>query len=282
MSTLLTNILVPVDFTVNTAVAVKKAIEFAHTPGSIIHLVHVENNQLAMRFLFTSTNVIRAYKKKYAIDAMLKLKGWQEVINDVIPFTKVFIYFMEGSLHANILKIAKQNKAQLIIIAKSSRNKFFKLFDAVYPNLLAKSVNCPVLTIMTKSVPGKIKIIVVPVRSFIPYRKIELAIAFAKIDRAKIHIVTLQNKMAVWHNDRNYLIESYLLLKSKLTNTVEYHVLNGRSLPKSTLEYAKHIGADMILVNPFTETKISGLTCRHINDLLESTSKLQIVSVVPY
>ena len=41
MSGLFKNILIPVDFSVNTEVAVKQAIELACTNGSTIHLLHV-------------------------------------------------------------------------------------------------------------------------------------------------------------------------------------------------------------------------------------------------
>jgi uncharacterized protein YjbI with pentapeptide repeats len=135
---------------------------------------------------------------------------------------------------------------------------------------------------MRESLHNKIKTIIVPVRSFIPHRKIELAIAFAKKDRAKIHVVTLQNKMAAWNTNRNHFIETYFILKSRLTNTVEYHVLNGSNLPKATLHYAELIGADLILANPCAETKITGLTGKHMNDMILASSKLQILSVEPY
>jgi nucleotide-binding universal stress UspA family protein len=282
MSTVLKNILVPVDFTVNTEVAVKKAIELAHTPESIIHLLHVKKYQSAWNIVFSKSKVSNIYKENYKSEAMRKLKEWQVAIKETIPQTTVIIYFYEGSVHDKILHLAEQIKPELIIIAKRRSRRFFELSNTVYPNRLAKSTICPVLTIMRKSLYCKIKTIVVPVRSFVPYRKIELAISFAKKDRAKIHVVTLQNKMAAWNKDRNYLIETYFLLKSRLTNSVEYHVLNGTNLPKATLNYADHIGADMILANPWSETKIAGLTSKHINDLLSSSSKLQILSVEPY
>ncbi len=282
MSILLSNILVPVDFSVNTEVAVKKAIELVQSPGAVIHLLHVSSPQHVWNHILSRNGRSYIDKEKNDSEALRKLKGWKIAIELTIPPTTVKICMLEGTVHAKIIQVAVQIKAQLIIIAKKRSPDFFGLSRSVYPNRLAKSSSCPVLTIRRGSMQNKIKTIVVPVRSFIPYRKIELAMEFAKRDRAKIHVVTLQSKMVSWNTDRNYLLETYRLLKSRLTNAVEYHVLNGTNLPRATLDYAKHIGADMILVNPFSETKITVFTGKHMNDLLLASSKLQILSVEPY
>ncbi|MEO7264412.1 MAG: universal stress protein [Ferruginibacter sp.] len=282
MSLLLANILVPVDFSLNTEVAVKKAIELAQSTGSIIHLLHVSPKKNIWNHILNINNFSTLHKQdNYNIVVIQKLQEWQKVIKGYIPQTEVKICFSEGSVHYKILHVAKKLKPQLIIIAKKTGRKLFILPDSVNPNRLAKSSACPVLTILNGTMQNKIKTIVVPVRFFIPYLKIEWVIEFAKKDRAKIHIVTLQSKMASWNTDRNYLIETHRLIKSRLNNTVEYHVLNGTNLPRATLDYAKHIGADMILANPCSETKITSLTGKHMNDLLLASTKLEILSVVP-
>lgn len=282
MSILLSNILVPVDFSVNTEIAVKKAIEMVQSPGAVVYLLHVKSPCGICNNFFSRNQRSKMDKEKKDSETLRKLKEWKIAIELTIPQTTVKVCMLEGSVQAKIIQVAIQIKAQLIIIAKKRTPDFFGLFRSVYPNRLAKISTCPVLTIRRGSMQNKIKTIVVPVRSFIPYRKIELAMEFAKRDRAKIHLVTLQSKMAAWNTDRNYLIETYRLLKSRLTNAVEYHILNGTNLPKATLDYATHIGADMILANPCTETKITGLTGKHMNDLLLASSKLQILSVAPY
>jgi hypothetical protein len=58
--------------------------------------------------------------------------------------------------------------------------------------------------------------------------------------------------------------------------------MKGNNLPKAILEYAECVGADLILVNPGTETKISNLTGKHINDTLTGSSKLRVLSLEPY
>src|SRR5215217_9626988 len=111
-----------------------------------------------------------------------------------------------------------------LIICKKRNCKSFSFFRSVHPNLLAESTDCPVLTVMSGSVQARIKIIVVPVGSFIPKRKIELASEFAKKYRAKIHIVSLCNQSDA---DRKSFLDTYQILRTGLTNQIEYHLVRG-------------------------------------------------------
>jgi len=178
--------------------------------------------------------------------------------------------------------VAKEIKPQLIIIVKSRDQKYFSLFSSICPNGLAKSTGYPVLTIRRRIIDTKTKIIVVPVGSFVPTRKIELVIEFAKKYRGAIHLVTIPNKIGLEKKNGNSFLETYRILKSRLSSPVEHHILKGSNLPKAILEYAECIRADLMLVNPGTETKISNLTGKHINDMIATTSKLKVLSIEPY
>ena len=152
------------------------------------------------------------------------------------------------------------------------------MFNSVCPNGLAKSTGYPVLTVMKNTGDTKIKIIVVPVGSFIPNRKIELVIELAKKYRAAIHLVTIPNEIDFGKTKGNSFLDTYRILKNGLTSAIEHHILKGNNLPKAILEYAECIGADLILVSPGTETKISNLTGKHINDALTTSSINRTIS----
>jgi hypothetical protein len=53
-----------------------------------------------------------------------------------------------------------------------------------------------------------------------------------------------------------------------------------QDLARATLSYAELIMADIILLNPATESGIGG--SRHISDLLRRDSKIQVLDVEPY
>jgi hypothetical protein len=72
-------------------------------------------------------------------------------------------------------------------------------------------------------------------------------------------------------------------LREKLHHPVEYSADTRHNPAKAALSYAELIMADMILVNPRTESGISGFTgFRHISDLLTRDSKIQVLDVQPY
>jgi hypothetical protein len=56
-------------------------------------------------------------------------------------------------------------------------------------------------------------------------------------------------------------------------------VLHGENIAKSAFAYAKDIKADMLLVEPEVETKLSSFPIKHIIDELKPNSKLQILTV---
>lgn len=276
----LKDILIPIDFSINTEFVVKQAIELANATDATIHLLHViKPNQSDTA---TNLGIFSGNKKNHdENDAMNKLEEWKYAIEETIPGIKVKIHLVEGSVHENIINAAKKIQPQLIIIGKKFKHRFFRYFLPLCPNEISKITGCPVLTIIGGTTNAKAQNIVVPVRSFIPKRKIELLLVFAKIYRAKIHLVAAQNKMGAEDAERNALLDTYRLLKNVLTNSIEYHLLDSNNFPKATLKYAESIGADMMFVNPGSETKISILTGKHINEVLAPSSKLKILFVEP-
>ena len=282
MSSFFKSILIPVDFTVNTEVAVKQAIELACTNGSTIHLVHVTKSKALWKMiriinLFRSSPNIYLYPKK----VKSKLQEWKHVIEEAVSDCKVNTYIKEGNVCDKIRDAANEIKPQLIIIGKNNADKHFSFLKSVCPNKLAKWTGYPVMTVMKNALHSKIRIIVVPVGSFIPNRKIELVTEFAKKHRAAIHLVTIPDKIVINESKGSSFLETFRILKNSLTSPIEHHIMKGHNLPKAILEYSECVGADLILVNPGTETKISSLTGKHINDALTTSSKLRILSIEP-
>lgn len=283
MPSLFKNILIPVDLSINTEVTVKQAIELVCPDGSTIHLLHVIKPKMIRNIIPFRIRSFSAQNENYhAQKIMGKLEEWKYAIEESTSNCKVRTYVVEGIVCSKIQDAAKEIKPQLIIIGKGRYHKYCSLFNPVCPNGLAKSTGYPVLTVMRRMINTKIKIIVVPVGSFIPTRKIELVTEFAKKYRAAIHLVTSPNKMDLKETNGNSFLETYRILKTGLTNPIEHHILKGNNLPKAILEYAQCIGADLVLVNPDSETRISNLTGKHINDALTTSSKLKILSIEPY
>ena len=281
MPGLFKNILVPVDFSDNTEIAVKQAIKLGCTEDSIIHLLHVTDPKNTYSINSVLSQLVLPQKKKSIEKITRRLQEWKQAIEETDSDKTVITHIMKGTVESSIKYLAKEIKPQLIIIGKKTGKRHARFFNSVCPNRLAKTTGYPVLTVMRRTIDTKIKIIVVPVGSFIPKRKIGLVVEFAKMYRAEIHLVAIPDISANETNSNPFL-ETYKILKANLTNSIEYHLLRGNNFPKAILDYAERIGADLIFVNPGTETRISMFTGKHINDALKTSSKLKILSLEPY
>ena len=281
MPGLFKTILVPIDFSDNTEIAVRQAIKLSSPGDAILHLLHV--TKPGNRYSINSVlHQLVSYQNGNSIEEVTsKLWEWKKSIEETGLSKTVNTYIMKGTVESSIKNLVKRIKPQLIIIGKKTDNKYINFLNSVCPNRLAKSTGCPVLTLRRRAIDTKIKIIVIPVGSFIPKRKIELAVEFAKMYRAEIHLVAIPD-IRVKETNSNPFLETYRILKASLTNSIEYHLVTGNNFPKAILDYAERIRADLIFVNPGTETKISILTGKHINDALKPSSKLKILSLEPY
>jgi len=283
MSDLIKNILIPVDFRGRTEAAISQAIELECAGGLTIHLLHVIKSGKTWRSVGNPDQPDLLESGNYAgKEETAKIQQWIQVIQASTPNIRFKICIMTGNVHDNIMVAARRIDPQLIILEKTNNSKGVQFFNSEYPDRLAKSTNLPVLTVLRGSASIKIKTIVAPVGSFIPKRKIELIAVFAQKYRAKIHIVALQNYPPAENAGKNAILDTYRILRTGLTNQIEYHLLKGNNLPKETLKYAENVKADMLFVNPGCETIVSKFTGKHITSMLPPNSKLKIMTVKPY
>jgi hypothetical protein len=175
---------------------------------------------------------------------------------------------------------AKEINADLIIIGKHSYHKWFTFLKTVSANKIAKITDCPVLTFKPGSIYTKIKSIVVPIGPVVPQKKVDFIVALKQKFRISIHLVTVISKRQNANEFSAYsLLETYRFLKDTVQCPLNHEVLHGENIAKSAFAYAKDIKADMLLVEPEVETKLSSFPIKHIIDELKPNSKLQILTV---
>jgi nucleotide-binding universal stress UspA family protein len=281
-SDIIKDVLLPVDLGINTEFAVKQAIELTKATGATIHLLHIipSGNDWSNHFIdrneVVNDDILRGK------ELVKKLEEWQRSIEETMPGCQVKIYFMKGIVHDSILDAAKKIQPQLIIVGEKKKRRFFRYFRPLCPNEISILSHYPVLTVMGRTTGNRMQHIVMPVRDFIPKRKIGLLIVFARLYRAKIHLVSTPGKMNEEDAERTALLETYRLLKNNLSNPVEYHLLKHKHFPEATLQFAQKIGADMVFVNPGAETRTSLFPRKHINEMLPAGAGIKFIFVEPY
>ncbi|HEY4107899.1 universal stress protein [Puia sp.] len=257
-------LLIPVDFSQNTDIAVKKAAELAGKEGAEFHLLHV----------------LRAGSE---VDE--KFQRLESMIAATYPMIRVRRHLLRGrSVQRAIIECAELLRPDLIVIGKSKPPKKWFGFRGISPDIIAKKSNYPVLTVKPGSADCKTRVILIPIRNFLPERKLEWAVMLAKRYRAQVHLLAIQDRQE--HKDwalPQVFLKAYHQMREHLHHPIEYSATGRQSTAKAALNCAELIMADMIVVNPETESGVSGIAgYRHISDLLGKDSKIQVLDIQPY
>jgi nucleotide-binding universal stress UspA family protein len=258
-------ILVPVDFSQNTDIAVRKAAELAGREGGAeLHLLHVVRDGESRE---SATG---------RLDALIHTR-YREM--------RVKAHILQGqSVQRTIIECAGLLQPDLIVIGKSEPPRRWFQLRGVSSDVIAKKSNCPVLTVKPGSAECKTRVILIPIRNFLPERKLEWAVLLAKRYRAQVHLLAIQDRQEQkdWALPQVFL-KAYHQLREHLHHPIEYSATGKQSAAKAALSCAELIMADMIVVNPETESGVSGFVgYRHISDLLKKDSRIQVLDIEPY
>jgi nucleotide-binding universal stress UspA family protein len=261
------NILIPVDFSLNTEVAINKTLELINQEGSDIYLLHI---------------IKPRHSKQEHPDYEKKLNQWKDTITDYYPTISVHIEIeSSNSVQKAIERKATQIDADLIVIGQTSTHYLLPVLKTVLPMRLATSTNIPVLTAKPGALRNKAKTVVVPIGDEIPEIKVHALELLCRNSRLNIHLVTfVTNNDVLPEVSASSLLKVYQSLKARLHCPVEYAVIHGRNKAKAILQYAEMKNADILLVYPKKETQLSWWN-QHIPDVLPADSKVQILAVQP-
>lgn len=282
MPAIFKNILVPVDFSINTQVAIKKSIEILEPEGTTIHLFHVHTPILTWQSELRKILSSRKSMEKGDYDISLKkLQQWKTIIEESQSNVKVVIDLVEGRAVENaIIEKSRRLMPDIIVIGKNRNHSHLPFLNTVSPHSVAKRTGFPVLTVKPGSIYNKVKSIVVPIGSFVPEKKMELILALRKKYRLSIHLVTI---MSGKQNANNFsahaLLTSYRFLRDVANCPLDHEVLHGNNIARSTLKFARQIKADMLVVDSDKETTLASFPGKYLSDELAPNSRLQILTV---
>jgi len=286
LANLFRNILIPVDFTINTELAIKKGVQLAETGEEVaLHLLHVikpgdGRDESPAKNLIP---VISNREKKLIEDAALKLQECKEYMQHDCLGINIFIHLARNhSIEQAIVKKAMEIKPELIVVAKHSYHKWLASLKRVSAVNIARKSHCAVLIMKPGSLHTKIKSIVIPVRSFFPRRKLQLLPSLANRKKVTIYFLSILNESNGYDGSSasDAFIETLRLLHGNVNCQLEHKLISGNNIAKDIFQFAENVDADVLLANP-DEAKVSSITNLDISDLVRSSSKLQILAVDP-
>lgn len=280
MTTFFSNILIPVDFSINTEIAVQKALWFAGQGKIMIHLLHVINTSPQGGGLYT-----HSFPGSFPV-ATLSLKTLgksrlQEIkdrILGAVSHAEVAIHVAAHKpVQETVIYYASELQTDLVIIGKNKNHNWLPFLKTINTNEVSRKTKCAVLTVKPGGVSNKIRSVVMPMGRTIPERKIELLGAITGGNRPKVHLVSIFKKddPDKWPG---VFLETYRTLSQYLHYPVEYEILTGNNTAKTIYAYARSVRADMLIINTNEESNINFIPGIQTNDLIRPNSKLNVLT----
>lgn len=281
MSNRFRNILIPVDFSINTEVAIAKALALCKDDPSVIHLLHI--NQTVVT---SSLHYLHHYTTGHTAKDAAEMNSLSEASLTVLkndiekrsPHSTVLTWtIFDEPVEEVIIKKANLLKVDLIIIGKHSNHSIFPFLNTIVTNRVAAQSKVPVLVVKPGSLYREIKTVVIPVGQHFPAKKLELLEALRW--KSAIHVRLVSFHMEEGDTSRQSLLNVFRVLKNQFFHAVGFDMLGGTNKARALLKYCNKIGADLMIVYPYKETSVDSWTGRHISDLLPASSGTQVLSV---
>lgn len=263
-------ILVPVDFSVNTNVAIDKASKICEGTGSSIHLFYVDRkwrmfakkSKSHQSLINTRLDVLAAQIRKIRPEIIVHTD-----LND------------DSRLEQAIAAKARSIDASLIIIGKKSSHSWFPFLNSVVPSRLSELTSIPVLTVKPGAMDTDTKIVVVPIGAEIDRTKFRLMEALCRKSRIHIHLLAfLDTGRSSVDEQAGSFLNTFDWVKKNLNCPMKYAFVYGNNKARALLRYCKSVDADLLLVSPVSETKMGWMNS-HISDVIPADSRTQILSV---
>lgn len=278
MSVRFNTVLIPVDFTLNTEVAIAKTLGLIEGAGADIHLLHVHQPGLIARMMTDLTGGNASHAKKIQD----KLSYLAQRISKVKPDMNVHCWIDEARpVEQAVAEKAMQLRADLVVIGKHSAGSFLPINRKVIPAMIASSTGIPVLTVKPGSLKNPIRTVVVPVGPKFPKKKLELLDVWRSRPGFAIRLVSCLSHDKNESYAKESLLNTFRLLQLNWPGPVQYDVLRGNNQAKALLKYCYKVNADMLIVYPGEETQAGIFPSRHISDLLSPDSRMQILAIQP-
>ena len=273
-------ILVPVDFTINTQVAIGKALSLSEPGNSVLHLLHVSSvsrkNFLGYN-VFSKDNSANGFARAENFIAA-KMRSLKTTISAKRSDIHVMMHTVyDINIEAAIIKKAMEIMPDIILLAKKSHHSLLPFLNTVVPTRIAQQTQIPVLTSKPGSIDHGIKTIVVPIGKTFPQKKIDIINALRRRSRLNIRLLAFRED-----EDSNQipgiLIHVYRLLRQGALSDIQYETVAGKNKAKAILSYCEKVDADLLIVTPESETKIGWLN-KHISDVMPASSKTQVLAI---
>lgn len=279
MSNVIKNkIIVPIDFSEQSMIALKQSYNLAKIYQAEIVLIYVfEELNPMMKMFFSETKGL-----KEAVE-----KNLTTLAEDTAKETGLVVstHISKGSVHAKIVKAAKKLNAKMIIMGTRGGNK--SKFIGSNALRVVKTAPCPVITIKGKVHKKGCESILLPLDlTKATTDKVNIGIKMAKLFNAEIDVVSIILK------DRNEIHAKLEQQINEVKLKIEQENINCKTalitiekeentLAEALLNYAENKNVDLIVIMTQQESNFKELFIGSKAQAIINHSEIPVLSVLP-
>lgn len=242
------SILVPLDFSEQSLIALDQSYNLARLTHSEITLLHVIDQDFISHLTETILSKYN-YADQLRDDMQARLDETATKIQNEQSI-KVHTIIRSGKIYDEIVEVAQEIEASLIIMGTMGASTFKKKFLGSNASHVIKTSQCPVITIKGKEHRKGCRHIVLPLDLTKETKeKVDKAVELAKLFRSVINIITVIN------TDDEYIVNALKRQMSMVKAFVEDlnvectgEFIENDSIAEGILEYSKKIDADLIII----------------------------------
>jgi nucleotide-binding universal stress UspA family protein len=275
------HIIVPIDFSEQSEIALGQSYNLARATDSSITLIHVIDETLlkSVYNLFSGHNT----------HEMLLRTGIEEKLKELAEEAKIksgliINYRIEkGKIYEQITRVADELKADFIIMGTAGETTIKKKFIGSNSIRVINEAHCPVITIKGKEHRTGCSLIVLPLDfSRETKEKVVKCIEIATFFNSSVKVVSVINT-----NDE-FLINK---LKRQLDQVVEFisshqinatgEFLNGNDIPEEIINYSEKAQADLIIIMTQQELEWTEYFIGTASQEIINSSNIPVCSIRP-
>lgn len=281
MQKLFNKIVVPVDFSAGSEAAVAKSVDIAGQYGCSVHLLHcVPVSQLAASgmpgALAVASLTLASYNKELEY-RLKKMEGFARGLSsDDIKVTSSFAF---GSWEHAMVDLIENEHFDLVVIPQ--RGKFSgKKKMIADPDHIASRTNVAVITVPANRRLTRLYSIVIPITDFLPVRKLMYGIYIASEYNTTVKLIGIGND-GTKNKVNHYLQMASRLIREHSDVNVVSDLIQAENVAEAVNHFAMSSSADLVIVNPVTQTKMPGLLSSIMGNTLQKNCAPPVLTVSP-
>jgi len=278
------NILVPVDFSETSEIALTEAVKLASLLKANIFLIHVIEYLNEFNGYFYSvvpemqTSLPHLLEFEKTVDKKMEEKKTE--INKKYGITPD-VFIASGQVHSEIIRFSEKKKIDLIVMGTHGVSGYKELFIGSNAQRVVTLSDIPVLTIQKEISKTGFKNILIPIDNALHSReKVNMALLIAEVFGSTIHIIGLpDSEEELDVNKIKIKLESVEKIISNDKLLYKTTIVHGKNLAMDALSYADENNCDLIVINTGHESKLTGIFLGAFAQQLVNHSKIPVLSI---